>query len=65
MVYGESKRENQRDSKFRNFSLGGKKVKERIEYDHVGVKNCLFGNSTPRSEDKISKGRRAFNSILA
>ena len=38
-------------------------MKEKIEYDHVGVKNCLFNNSTPRTEDRISRGRRAFNAI--
>ena len=49
MIYGEKKRESVRNSKFRNFQLGKDKVKERIEYDHVGVKNCLFSNFTPRT----------------
>ena len=63
MVYGESKRIASRNAKYRNFQLGKEKVKEKIEYDHVGVKNCLFNNSTPRTEDRISRGRRAFNAI--
>ena len=65
MVYGESKREAERNAKFRNFKLGKDKVKEKVEYDHVGVKNCLFGNFTNRTEDRISRGRRAFNSVTS
>ena len=65
MVYGEKKHELRRNAKFRNFTMGNKKVKEREEYNHVGVKNCLFGNSFARTEDRISWGRRAFNWILS
>ena len=65
MVYGERKREAAKNAKFRNFSLGGVKVKERDEYDHVGVKNCLYGNTIPRTEDRISRGRRAFNAVAS
>ena len=65
MVYGESNCVSKQNSKFRNFSMGGKKIKEREEYDHVGIKNCLYGNSTPRTEAKISRARRAFNSITS
>ena len=39
------------------------KVPETEEYDHVGIKNCLFNNYTPRIDDRISKGRRAFHSV--
>ena len=65
MVYGESKREAERNAKFRNFKLDKDKVKEKVEYDHVGVKNCLFGNFTNRTEYRISRGRRAFNSVTS
>ena len=61
LVHGENKREHNYGSKYRTFLLGSEKVKERIEYDHVGVKNCLFGNAMPRTLDKISRGRRTFN----
>ena len=63
MVYGESKRESEKNSKYRNFKLGTDKVKEKSDYDHVGVKNCLFGNYTTRTEERISRGRRAFNAV--
>ena len=73
MVYGERKNEATKNSKYRNFSLGGGgggggggvKVKERSEYDHVGIKNCLYGNTLPRTEDRISRGRRAFNAVAS
>ena len=65
MVYGEKKREAMRNSKFRHYQLGKDKAKETNEYVHVGVKNCLFGNYTARTEDRISRGRRAFNAIIS
>ena len=64
MIYGENMKEHKKGKRFRNFMLGRDKVQETVEYDHVGVKNCLFGNFNPRVEDRISRGRRAFNSIL-
>ena len=64
MIYGENRHEHNKGKKFRNFSLGKAKVNETVEYDHVGVKNCLFGNFGTRVDERISKGRRAFNSIL-
>ena len=63
MVYGETKREHERGSKFRNFVLNGEKVPEKKEYDHVGVRNCLFQNYMPRTEDRISRGINAVSSI--
>ena len=65
MVYRETKREHDRGSKFRNFPLGGEKVPTNKEYDHVGVKNCLFQNCMPRTEDRISRGGRAFNAFAS
>ena len=65
MVYGERKNEAAKNSKYRNFPLDGVKVKERCEYDHVGIKNCLFGSTIPKTEDRISRGRRAFNAVVS
>ena len=65
LVFGETRREHERGVKFRNFALDGEKVPERIEYDHLGIKNCLFQNSMPRTEDRISSGRRAFNAVTS
>ena len=63
MVYGENRAEFKKGTKYRNFKIGSDKVKESTEYDHVGIKNCLFNNFMPRTEDRIRKGRRAFNAI--
>ena len=64
MIFGDNKREYTKGRKFRTFSLGKDKVVETGEYDHVGVENCLFNDFRPRTVDRISKGRRAFNAIL-
>ena len=61
MVYGEDKKTHLKASKDRIFKLGQERVKERDEYDHVGVKACLFLENNSRVEEKISKGRRALN----
>ena len=65
MIYGETRKQHEKGAKFRNFSLGGEKVPEREEYDHVGIKNCLYNNFMPRTLDRISKGRRAFNAVTS
>ena len=65
MVYGENKSEYKKGSKFREFSICKKKVKETTTYDHVRIKNCLFHDYKPRTEERISKGRQAFNAITS
>ena len=65
MVYGESVPEHKKFKKYRNLMLGKEKINEQTEYDHVGVKNCLFGNFKPCIDDRISRGRKALNSILS
>ena len=34
--------------KFRMFKLGGERVHERLEYDHVGVKSCTLNDDNER-----------------
>ena len=63
LVYGENPQTNKKNAKFRNFCLGGSQVKERVSYDHVGVKASIFPNSVERTEDKVSKGRKALNAM--
>ena len=65
MIYGENSTEHKRGRKYRNFQLCNEKVKETDSYDHVGIKNCLFSNYKPRTEERISKGRRAFNALTS
>ena len=65
LIFGETRKEHNRGAKFRNFSLGGEKVPERSEYDHVGIKNCLFNDNMPRTLERVSKAGRAFNAVAA
>ena len=65
MIYGETRRENAVGKKHRVFKLGPQKVPEKVSYDHVGIKNCLFGDYTERVEERISKGRRCFNALCS
>ena len=61
MVYGEERKENRRNSEVRIFKLGDERVKEKVNYDHVGVKVCLFKDDESRVKEKICTGRRALN----
>ena len=58
-----SQNEHKKGKKFRNLAIGSEKVPETVEYDHVGIKNCLFNNYSRRINDRLSKGRRAFHSV--
>ena len=62
-VYGESPKEHERNSCNRPFKLGPTKVRERTFSDHVGIRNCIYANDVSGIEERIVKGRRAFNSI--
>ena len=61
MVFGEDRKSNLENKKYRNFKLGKEKVKEKETYDHVGVKMNIFEGDTLRVEEKISKGRKTLN----
>ena len=63
LVYGESPKDHDRNSLCRLFKLGPNKVKERTFYDHVGIRNSIYASDVSGIEDRISKGRRAFNSV--
>ena len=56
-------KEHKLNSSYRSFKLGPNKVNERTNYDHVGIRNCIFVDDTSGVEERISKGRRTFNSI--
>ena len=63
LVYGESVKDHKANSICRTFKLGPNRVAERSNYDHVGIRNCIFKGDNSGIEDRISKGRRTFNSI--
>ena len=41
--------------------LGPDKVKEKLFYDHVGIKTCVLGDKHIRTEEKIIKARKVLN----
>ena len=43
------------------FLLGNEKVGERENYDHLGVKACIFEDDVAGIEERLAKGRRALN----
>ena len=61
LVYGESRKEHEVGIKHRHFKLGKERVGERCEYDHVGIKACIFSDNNDRISEKITKGRRTLN----
>ena len=64
-VFEENPRERTKGAKYKNFSLGGEKVPEKDAYINLGVKNCLYNNYMPRTEERISKGSRAFHALTS
>ena len=63
LVFGETMREHVRNSEERIFKLGPDRVKERQNYDHVGIRNTIFDDDNSGIEERISKGRRTFNAL--
>ena len=61
LVFGETKREHERNSVNRIFLLGTERVIEKESYDHLGVKACIFENDTVGIEERLAKGRRTLN----
>ena len=61
LTYGEEPNKNLEYSLLRTFKLGNDRVLEKQNYDHVGVKACLYKGNNPRIEEKIIKARQAFN----
>ena len=61
LVYGENKKSNLSNAKFRTFKLGNDKVPEKQTYDHVGFKARIYSDDDSRVNEKITKARRALN----
>ena len=61
LIYGETKRDNDLNSKNRVFQLVPDRVPEKCEYEHLVVKNSIYDDNESRVEEKISKGRKALN----
>ena len=63
LVYGEKPNEKRKHSKYRQYKIGPEQVAEKVTYDHVGLKNCSEGIYIERTEEKISKARKAMCAI--
>ena len=61
LVFGESNKDRKHGSENRMFMLGGKRVKERLYYEHVGIKTCVKGDTCVRTEERVTKARKALN----
>ena len=61
LVYDETTAERRHGSSWRVFKLGHDRVKERLYYDHVGIKSCVKGDTSVRTEEKVSKARKCLN----
>ena len=62
-MYGESKKDHELNAANRQFRLGTSRVHERIVYDHVGIRNSIYNYDNSGIIERVSKGRRVFNSI--
>ena len=65
LIFGETKRERKIGSENRVFSLGLEKVKEKLYYDHVGIKTCVQGDTHFRTDEKVAKARKVLNMSVA
>ena len=67
MVYGETPSANRNNSQVRMFTLGNDlgndRVSERLSYEHVGITACLCDEDVSGVENRLSKARRAVNTI--
>ena len=61
LVFGENIREHRIGAENRVFKMGTSRVKERLTYDHVGVKTCALGDTHVRTEEKVTKARKVLN----
>ena len=61
LVIGETRKDWETNSKFREFSLGGTKVKEKESYEHLGVVSTVHEDDSSRVRDRLSKARKVLN----
>ena len=61
LVHGETKKVWERNSKFRCFKLGARKIREKEEYEHVGIINTIPCSEKSPIDNRLSKGRRTLN----
>ena len=63
VVLGESQVENDRNKVLRSFSPCDDRVRGRVPYDRVGVRECLFQDDVSGVEERLSKAKRALHAV--
>ena len=63
LCFGETNKEHIENSKNRTFRLGPEKVKEKTNYDHVGVNVSIFSGDECGISERLSKARRTLNAL--
>ena len=63
LVFGETQREHEINSKDRNFLLGPESVRERTAYEHVGINVSISPHDTSGITGRLTKARRTFNAL--
>ena len=61
LSFGETPRERATNSEFREFNLGGQKVKEKARYEHLGIMATCDENDPKRVSERLSKARKVLN----
>ena len=61
LTFGESKKDHMVNKNYRTFKLGGKKIPEKVVYEHVGTKAYIHDDDNTFIDDKLSKGRKTLN----
>ena len=61
LILGETPRERSTNKKHREFQLGGKKVLEKDQYEHLGVVSTVFNEDDSRVKGRLSKARKVLN----
>ena len=63
LVFGETSKEHTENTKNRTFRLGQEKVRERTNYDHVGVNVSILSGDDTGIRERLSKARRSLNAL--
>ena len=63
LVFGESEREHRRNTQYRYYKLGNDRIKEEVDYDHLGLKNNCMGQNITRIKELKRKALNAASGL--
>ena len=61
LIFGDDTPLNRRADQMREFNLGYAKVKERLNYDHVGVRTSVLLDDVSGKAERVAKAKTTFN----